>query len=309
MPLITILPNGITSGNPNYEGNKNPAKRSDTKGWNTQVSRRLRKWFYSVEIKELEGCGIAFTLTVRDCPKSHKDWYQLRESFHKRLHRDGLQYMQWLTEWQARGVPHLHGIAFFEKDYCTNNLINHWIKVSGKKYGSRSFGQNAQNITEIGGWMDYLMKHSTRSVINYQRSPENIPAGWKETGGMWGKYGDWPTREGMCFDICQEGFYVFRRIANQSRHSRIRSRLNEAIKERKNTNESNITNFRHNLTALKKEFAASRKFMSKSNKDDSRFNGTSNWLDMDNSMKIMSYLSKIGYEIFQVELNEEEHSP
>jgi len=306
MYSINILPNGITSGKPNYEGNKNPAKRSDTKGWNMQVSRRLRKWFYSVEINELKGCGIAFTLTVRDCPKSHKDWYNLREALHRRLERDGLQYMQWLTEWQARGVPHFHGIAFFKDDYPTKDLIKHWVKVSGKKYGSREGGQNAQNITEIGGWMDYLMKHSTRSITNYQRSPENIPEGWKETGGMWGKYGDWPLREGMRFDVCPEGFYVFRRIVNQSRHSRIRSRLHEAIRERKNPSKSGVTKYRYNLTALKKEFAASRKFMSKPKKDESRFNGTSNWLDMDNSLKIMLYLTSLGFEIFQVEIDPEE---
>jgi len=322
MAIINILPNGTTSGNPNYAGNPEPPKRSVTAGWNFQVSRRLRKWFYSVDTTALTGVGIAFTLTVRDCPESSDDWHQLRQAFHKRLKRMGLIRMQWLTEWQARGVPHLHGIAYFPEWIPPTLLVNHWLKLTSKKYQSMAFGQNAKPVETVLGWLDYLAKHSTRSAAHYQRSPENIPQGWQTTGRMWGKYGDWPIRDPMQFQVCQEGFYAFRRIANQLRHSKVRERLQKA---RRAVNEFYAQNYSllsqkgcvhlsaasdgdilvefnrllRDYQNVKGEFSASRKSLKINDHDLGRFKGTSNWLDQDDSIKIVLHLGQRGYRVHQ----------
>lgn len=324
MAVINILPNGSTSGNPNFAGNPNPPKRSDTTGWNFQVSRRLRKWLFSIPVDSLTGHGVAFTLTVRDCPQSSDDWSDIRILLVKRLMRSGCIRLQWLTEWQERGVPHLHGVAYFDNPVKPGFIISHWIELAQSKYGSSTRGQHSRPINNVLGWLDYLAKHSTRSAMHYQRSPENIPSGWIKTGRMWGYSGFWDSREPMSFVICQKGFYAYRRILNNLRLSQVRDRSRacsqrasishlgyaEAMEINKlgyslsEDNLKSICEHVDNVNSYKRslsELSKTRSSFRDTDKDISRCKGTSNWIDQDTTIKIILFLGACGYRVHQSE--------
>lgn len=172
-----------------------PPRRGAVQGWSRGSVARLRRWFYSVDGSELDGRGFAFTLTVRDLPPSAADWTRTRERFLERLRRAGLVRGQWLTEWQERAVPHLHGVCFFpEASEVTPELVReHWLS-SAAEWGA---GRSAQVVTPVWGlvgWLQYQAKHSARGLAHYQRS--NVPEAWRgATGRLWGVLGAWPTRE------------------------------------------------------------------------------------------------------------------
>jgi hypothetical protein len=77
--------------------------------------------------------------------------------------------------------------------------------------------QRSLPIYDAVGWGQYVAKHAARGVRHYQRSPENIPAGWQgKTGRMWGFRGSWPVSEPLRFDLEDKrgdgGWYAFRRL-------------------------------------------------------------------------------------------------
>lgn len=304
MAVISILPNGTTSGNPNIMGNKNPPLRSETIGWNYQVSARLKKWLYSIPVDSLDGQGLAFTLTVKDCPEHSEDWAKLRDQFLKRMMRKDCIRIQWLTEWQRRGVPHLHGIAYFSIPMNPDKLVRDWLDLSNK-YGSGKPAQDCKPITSVLGWLDYLCKHAARSAVHYQRSPENVPAGWNKTGRMWGYRGDWVKMESIQFEIDQEGFNKYRRIAKALHHSKVRQRLNKAV-------QSTIKSIpymtvpvclkqyiRLSNKSLFREFRSSRKSLQTSDVNMGRMMGTSDWIDQEQSLRIIAWLGSQGSQIHQ----------
>lgn len=298
MAVINILPNGTTSGNPHKMGNKNPVKRSQTIGWNYQVTSRLKKWLYSIPVDSLTGHGIAFTLTVRDCPETSDDWAKLRNNYVKRLFRIGCIRLQWLTEWQQRGVPHLHGIAYFEKDIDPHAIKSAWTSLADKKYTAKIWAQDAKPVTNVLGWLDYLAKHAGRSATHYQRSPENIPQGWHKTGRMWGYRGDWDLREPMSFQIDQDGFYAFRRIAKGICMSNARHRLHRAIRRR--VSGSSVDQIRELCKSELRQLTSIRKKLQISDPDQSRWRGTSDWIDQDDSIRIINWLGSQGHNVEQV---------
>lgn len=303
MAVINILPNGVTAGNPNSMGNKNPPKRSKTIGWNYQVSRRLKKWLYSIPVNSLTGHGVAFTFTVRDCPENSDDWAKLRDQLLKRLFRMDCIRLQWLTEWQARGVPHLHGIAYFESMPDPNVIKNHWCELADQ-YGSATWAQDVKPVTNVLGWLDYLAKHAARSSDHYQRSPENIPQGWEKTGRMWGSRGHWEVREPMRFQIDQDGFYAFRRIAKAIYHANARQRLNAKLRMLKNFG-PDVT-FDHPKKAMRffckselRHFVNSRSLLKVTDPNMGRMMGTSDWIDQDSSIRIINWLGSQGHRVEQ----------
>jgi hypothetical protein len=85
-----------------------PAKRGEINGWSAGAVRQHTRWLRSVDTTQLDGLGVAVTLTVRDCPESAAVWARLRNALQERLRRAGLLRWHWVTEWQRRGVPHLH---------------------------------------------------------------------------------------------------------------------------------------------------------------------------------------------------------
>lgn len=190
---------------------REPPKRGKVRGWSVQATRRLRRWFYSVDGDQLTGVGFAFTLTVRDLPPTAAAWTATRERFMVRLRRAGLLRCQWLTEWQRRGVPHLHGVVYFlEASGVTADLLTeHWL-ASAAAWSPKSSAQHVAPLWGLSGWLQYQAKHSVRGVKHYQRA--HVPAAWREgTGRLWGVLGEWPVREEVVV-VSTPAFHRFRRL-------------------------------------------------------------------------------------------------
>jgi hypothetical protein len=171
----------------------------------------MRRWFYSVDGGALEGQGHAGTFTVLDLPPAAEAWKSTRERFVQRLRYEGLVRGQWLTEWQARGVPHLHGCFFFPIGTKNGNelLLDHWLDVA-REWRAAPKGQHVKDLYGLSGWLQYQAKHSARGVRHYQRA--NVPQAWQSgTGRLWGHLGDWPTKE-LVLDLDQRTFWRFRRL-------------------------------------------------------------------------------------------------
>jgi hypothetical protein len=70
----------------------------------------------------------------------------------------------WLTEWQRRGVPHMHAAVWFdeglrERDrYALNTIRQHWLVVA-EAFGAGPRGQHVALIDDSIGWFQYLLKY------------------------------------------------------------------------------------------------------------------------------------------------------
>lgn len=234
MPVLKILPNGMTASVGHIPGNHERAKRGETKGWTLRATKGNRHFLWSVKANDLDGQGWAITLTVRDKIPSATDWANLRRRWVKRMERRGMIRLHWVTEWQRRGVPHLHGAIWFPQsahegqrpnspDHPARFIVDAWLEVAGE-YGAGARGQDVRIVYGVPGWFEYLAKHAARSAANYQRSPENIPAGWRKTGRMWGHVGEWPTREAMEVSMNYQAFYRYRRLVIRYQISRSREK-------------------------------------------------------------------------------------
>ena len=212
MARVTVLPNGVTASFPRLGPmSEKPPKRGKVKGWSAATVRRLVRWFYSVDGDLVDGRGFALSLTVRDLPPTPKDWNRIRRSFLKRLERLGLVRGQWLTEFQARGVPHMHLAVYFPGELAITPevLVAAWVEVASE-FGAGARGQSVQEITGLVGWLQYQAKHSARGVQHYQRA--SVPAAWREgTGRLWGYLGEWPVRE-ETIEVSTAAFHRFRRL-------------------------------------------------------------------------------------------------
>ena len=212
MARVTVLPNGVTASFPRRGPMpEKPPKRGKVKGWSVATTRRLVRWFFSVDGDRVDGRGFALSLTVRDCPATPADWARVRRAFLERLRRLGFLRVQWLTEFQERGVPHMHMAVYFpgELALTTADLVAAWVEVAAE-FGSRAGGQSVQEITGLVGWLQYQAKHSVRGVKHYQRAA--VPESWREgTGRLWGALGAWPVRE-ESIEVSTATFHRFRRL-------------------------------------------------------------------------------------------------
>lgn len=212
MATVTSLPNGAKSYMGHGTGKHQRSPRKECKGWTKRAAKGNRDFLFSVEADQLTGNGYALTLTVRDCPESAADWHKVRRAFVKRLERAGMHRLHWVTEWQRRGHPHLHGAIWLPDDLRPAEVIRHWIEAA-RKYRPHSLGQDIRPITANVGWFEYLAKHAARGVSHYQRNPDNIPPGWQgQTGRVWGHLGDWPTDEGEAVSMNDVAFFQYRRL-------------------------------------------------------------------------------------------------
>ena len=147
-----------------------------------------------------------------------------------------------VTEWQRRGMPHLHMAVWFHGlDRSSHgslqavlggsgpngsiiegvdiplgtDLINLWLKIASEGSPSR-VSQDVKPITseDAGHWLQYLAKHAVRGVSNYQRHSSNIPKEWKgATGRVWRKGGDWPIENRVeVHGLSKKEQYQYRRI-------------------------------------------------------------------------------------------------
>jgi hypothetical protein len=212
MPVVKSYRHGLTGGVPPKMNNHQRAKRGEVEGWSEGATRRNTAFLRSIREDRLTGAGIAFTLTLRDCPPTAKEWHRLRKAWEMRMVRAGMIRLHWVTEWQRRGVPHLHGAIWWPDAYHMARIVDAWCDVASA-YGAGPRGQHVRAIDGPVGWFQYLSKHASRGVKHYQRSAENLPEGWqKRTGRVWGKSGDWPISGVVEYRLDNPGWFAFRRL-------------------------------------------------------------------------------------------------
>ena len=275
MAIITLYRHGMTAGTPPTVNSHKRALRGDCEGWSLSSTRGNTKFLRSVTETALTGHGTAITLTLRNCPPSHEDWFKVRQRFIKRLTRMGVIRIHWLTEWQRRGVPHLHAAVWFDTPVHPHIIISAWLTCSAE-YQPNASSQNVVPITDSVGWFKYLAKHAVRGAGHYQRSKENIPEGWEKTGRMWGKTGSWPVSEPIKIELNNDGFHAFRRIVRGWRIAQAKSDHTKARNSR-------IRYARGLLTCHDKNLSAVR--------------GVSEWIDLNTQEHILHHLASQGYAV------------
>lgn len=203
------------------------APRGEVHGWSDGAVRRNTEFLMSVIETRLTGAGVALTLTLRDCPPTAQDWHKLRRAWEMRMRRAGMIRLHWVTEWQRRGVPHLHCALWWPDSYDCITPLEAWVEVA-EAYGASRRGQHARIIDGPKGWFQYLAKHAARGVKHYQRTADNIPEGWKKrTGRVWGKVGEWPIQEAVKVNLQDQhgdgGWFAFRRLIRSWRKADARA--------------------------------------------------------------------------------------
>lgn len=187
----------------------------------------------SIREDQLHGVGFAVTLTLRDCPATAVGWQRLRNAWAKRMRRLGMVRLHWVTEWQRRGVPHLHGAIWFDGDVTLRQArdmaISHWLEVA-QDFSAAAPAQYVHAIDGPVGWFQYMSKHAARGVSHYQRCQGNMPDAWaNNTGRIWGHWGDWPTQSEVRVELQDEraggdkGWYAYRRLCRAWRISDARA--------------------------------------------------------------------------------------
>lgn len=192
--MLKIYSNGLTIGKPPTKSNHKRAKREKTTGWSQSSTRSNKAFLYSVDTQNLDGYGLAFTFTIKDLPPTPAAFSKIRYDFLKIMTRMGMIRYHWVTEWQKRGVPHLHGCLYFPYELtlnAVNGIIFIWCDCASQ-YIASPRGQDIKPIDTAVGWLKYLAKHGSRSGYHYQRTSK--PKEWDSSGRVWGKGGEWPTR-------------------------------------------------------------------------------------------------------------------
>jgi len=278
VPVVQLCPNGLTAGMPGDNKGK-AGKRGVVRGWTVAATRRNLRFLYSVNVPDLTGLGFALTLTLRDCPPTADDWHRLRRAFLMRMQRMGLIRAHWVTEWQQRGVPHLHGAFYFPEPVDTSayvelhrRIIPAWCDVAAA-YGSAPWAQHVVPIRDTVGWLQYVAKHAARGVRHYQRSTEAVPEGWEKTGRVWGYVGDWPTRDAMRVELSHEGYYRFRRLVRSWRISQVRQCQDW------------------------QRLPGARRMLKYPDRSESSRLGVSEWVPQDLSLQMLAWLAGEGYSI------------
>jgi hypothetical protein len=236
---------------------------------------------YSVREDQLTGFGVACSLTVKNCPPTHEDWAKTRRAWIRRLERMGAIRIHWLTEWQARGVPHMHAIVYYpdpgsdlERQRLTLMTMAHWLAVSAP-WGTRQKAQHVVQVTNTLGWLKYLAKHAARGAAHYQRAAQGIPEGWRKTGRMWGHVGDWPIEAPVELELDWPGWFAFRRLARSYRIGQART----LRKGREGAERA----AKRCLRCTEPKVAA--------------FRGVSGWVPQEVTLRMVAYLADLGHQI------------
>ncbi len=262
-------------------------KRGETQGWNPAVSRRMTQWLYSVGIPQLTGSGYSFTFTVKDCPPSAQNWAKLVKALAMRFKRRGVVRYHWLTEWQSRGVPHLHGCVYFDSMITNDAIIDLWVDVA-RQYNPLHKSQNVKPIYDDVGWFKYLSKHAVRGVQHYQRNGDNMPKEWKgHTGRMWGKGGDWGVQKPMRFDLDDKSYCRFRRIVRSWRKSKARCEHQTIMSELLRTYQLDA----YRLQQSKRNIIRARSLLKSHDRKVSNVRGVNEFFGLDESIRIAVHLN------------------
>lgn len=235
MRTAKLYLHGATMGTPPGKNTHQRSKRGQVGGWSSAATRRNIAFLRSVEPDTIiappggpDLAGFAVTLTLRDCPPSADEWHRLRRTLLKRLERMGLYRCHWVTEWQRRGVPHLHGAFWFpstdgnQAAAISALVVYHWLTIA-QPHGVSARAQHFTPIHDAIGWFQYVAKHAARGVKHYQRSSDSIPPGWKKTGRMWGHTGQWDTRDPIKLTMSDDVFYRLRRLVRSWRVANARA--------------------------------------------------------------------------------------
>jgi len=284
---IQVYPHGASAAWVSGHVPEGLPPRGECGGWSAKSARSNSRFLWSVLQDELTGIGVAGSFTVRECPDSNRDWKALREAFFWRQRQRGLLRLHWLTEFQRRGVPHLHFSAYFANERPGDPVRDHflapalkadWLELAGSRFGAQVWGQDAKPIDSVQGWLEYVAKHGARGAAHYQRSQESLPAGWHGvTGRMWGKLGEWPTDEPMGFDLEPRAFYAYRRIVRAQRIADARSLRNPARRAR--------------------AIRAARRTLLNPDPKASRCRGVSGWIDRSSVLRVFDLLASCGFQI------------
>lgn len=272
MPILRILRHGCTAGHAPMKNSHPRALRGAVEGWSDGATRRNTGFLRTVRESELHGHGYAVTLTLKTCPPTPDDWHRIRRAWEKRVSRDGMIRMHWVTEWQRRGVPHLH-VSVWLPTPDPSGLLWHWVQVAGA-YGALDRGQHCTPIHGAVGWFQYVSKHASRGVKHYQRNPANIPEQWKsKTGRVWGKCGHWPVDAGHKISLEPSGFFALRRIVRAWRKADARA------------------------SGEPGRILAARRMLKCKERKMSELRGVSEWIDRDDQMAILYHLVGMGHEV------------
>lgn len=282
MPVIRVYRHGMTVGVAPRRNDHVRALRGDVGGWSEGSVRRNTRFLYSVDESKLTGDGLAVTLTLKHCPPDSDAWHRLRRAWEARQRRSGMVRMHWVTEWQRRGVPHLHAALWFLEGSIARwgfarlreKVLGDWVMLASE-YGAGYRGQDAKTIDDAMGWFQYVSKHAARGVRHYQRSPENMPEAWQQkTGRMWGKVGDWPVQPELRVHLDQQGFWAYRRIARGWRLADARS------------------------AGDWRRVQAARSMLQSSNRALCEVRGVSEWIGQDANLSVLAHLAGRGFRLY-----------
>jgi hypothetical protein len=263
--------------------------RGGCMGWNSATANRQKKWLWTVDPGQLTGQGFAVTLTVRDCPADAATWAAMRRAWIRRIERKlPVIRIHWVTEWQARMVPHMHCAVYLEHpewaaavqmgpDSAGNALSAIWWPevfrvewLAVVRAFSPETAYDSQDVKEIAGslgWLKYMSKHASRGANHYQRVGH--PESWNKTGRMWGHTGEWPEVEPVELDgLSNQEFYRVRRMMR---------RWAEAD-AKKNRDWSRLAYLRRQAKRVEKKL--------------SRFQAASEWIPEDVSLRLVDYLER-----------------
>lgn len=177
-------------------------------------ARRNLNFLRSVDAKRLTGYGWAYTLTLKTCPPTPKDWQRLVNLLLKRVARSpGYIRYHWVMEMQRRACPHLHLTVWWEGLH--RHLEKDWVEIAAA-YEPSPKAQQAKPLDlqkDDGlGWFQYLSKHASRGHAHYQRQQAAMPKEWASCSRVWAKGGEWPIVDPGLIILEREQFYRLRRI-------------------------------------------------------------------------------------------------
>lgn len=280
MAIITVQKNGIKAGVGGAGArDRKPPEKTALAGWSQSSIRRNNDFLRSVDYARLNGmAGLAFTGTVKHCPDSSDEWQRILRAFWRRLRRMDVGLVHYVTEWQRRGVPHVHCSLFWvDPDPMTPaHVIGHWLDLTGH-LGAESFGQRITTITDALGWAQYTSKHAQRGLFHYQRTPEAVPVHWGgKTGRMWGKLGNWPIWENVRLAVSGDCYHKFRRIVRAWRIADARS------------------------SGCRRRIRSARRMLKCNDRPLSAVRGLSEWLPDSQTLPLMDWLQSQGHDLLQV---------
>lgn len=210
MATVSIWPNGLSGGCSPDGSLRRPGKRGVVKGWSPGAARRNLKFLWSVSTDLLDGPGWAVTLTVGETPESADEWEHARSLWLERARRLGMTRYHWVTEWTAKGRPHMHA-ALYGIERADKTLLLAWLEIADAHgWPVNAKGQHFERIKGVKGWLQYVAKHAARGVVHYQR--DGAPEGWDKTGRLWGIGGDWPVDAPEEVELGSAQYVLFRSL-------------------------------------------------------------------------------------------------